>query len=52
VELGQVTLIALLYPLLRLVRFRPWYRPTGVRVTAVGIFGLAIYWFVERAFLG
>lgn len=52
VELGQVAIIAAAYPFLRKARHLAWYRPKGVRFASVGILALAIYWFIERAFLG
>jgi len=52
VELGQVAIIAVAYPLLRQAGRQRWYRPQGVRFASVGVFTVALYWFVQRAFAG
>jgi hypothetical protein len=50
VELGQIAIISLAYPVLRRATGRSWYRPSGVRWASAAIFSIAIYWFVQRAF--
>jgi hydrogenase/urease accessory protein HupE len=52
VELGQVVIIAATYPVLAWAGRQEWYRPDGVRYASVGVFGLAVYWFMIRAFTG
>jgi hypothetical protein len=50
VELGQIVIISIAWPLLRWAAGHSWYRPRGVRWASTGIFAIAIYWFVQRAF--
>lgn len=50
VEIGQVAIIALAWPLLKRAMRTPWYRPNAVRAASVLMFGIAVYWFIERAF--
>lgn len=47
VELGQVCIVAVLYPLRRMMRDRPWERRAVIAIASV-IGGIALYWFVER----
>lgn len=49
VELGQIAIIAVAWPLLQKVGRMTWYRPRAVQVASVGTFAAAVYWFVERA---
>ncbi len=49
VEIGQVAIVAVCFPLLALVRERVWY-PNLVRVVSAGTLVLAVYWLVERIF--
>jgi hydrogenase/urease accessory protein HupE len=51
VELGQVTIVALLWPALVWSRRQTW-SGWAVRVASVGIGLMGVYWFVERALLG
>jgi hypothetical protein len=51
VELGQVTIVALLWPVLAWSRRQAW-SGWAVRVASVGIGLMGVYWFVERALLG
>jgi hydrogenase/urease accessory protein HupE len=50
VELGQVAIVAVAYPLLARAGRTMWYRPRGVQLASLAMFGAAVYWFVERAF--
>ncbi|PKA96767.1 HupE/UreJ protein [Flavobacteriaceae bacterium MAR_2009_75] len=49
VEIGQVVIIALIFPILYLIRNRKLYPKLLVGLSALLIF-ISIYWFVERAF--
>ena len=50
VEIGQVVFVLLLYPLLKLLSAAHWREVR--RAASLAVFGLAVYWFAERAFLG
>ncbi len=50
VELGQVTIVSLLYPILAWNRTRSW-NLWAVRATSILIALMGLYWFVERALL-
>lgn len=50
VELGQITIIAVSYPLLQRAMRTHWYRPRAVQLASLALFGVAVYWFVQRAF--
>lgn len=50
VELGQVAIITIAYPLLKWAARTTWYRPLAVRMASVLMIVIALYWFVERAF--
>lgn len=49
VELGQLAIVLVLYPLRRWIRGRPWERRVVIG-TAAAIGAVALYWFVERTF--
>lgn len=49
VEIGQVVIIALIFPILYLIRNRKLYPKLLVGLSALLIF-ISVYWFVERAF--
>ncbi len=49
VEIGQIAIVAICFPLLALVRGREWY-PNFVRVVSGGTLVLAVYWLVTRIF--
>jgi hypothetical protein len=49
VELGQVAVIGVIFPVLYLLRTHAVYRPL-VRYASVGMIMIALVWFVERAF--
>lgn len=50
VELGQVAIVALAWPVLSRAVATAWYRPRGVQFASLGVFAVAVYWFVQRAF--
>ena len=50
VELGQALIVALLAPLVLLLRRREWFRRIGSRACALGIAAAGSFWFVQRAF--
>ena len=50
VELGQLAIVSLAYPLRAWVRGRDWER-RAIRVCASAIGLMALYWFVERTLL-
>lgn len=49
VELGQLAIISLAYPLRKLIRNRPWERKVVITVAST-ISVVAMYWFIERTF--
>ena len=50
VELGQVAVICAIFPILYLIRNQSFYKGIIMRVGAVLLILIAMYWFVERAF--
>ena len=50
VEIGQVTFVLLIFPLVQDLVSSGWKRLKPA--VSVGIACLAVYWFVQRAFLG
>lgn len=50
VEIGQVAVIALIFPVLYVLRKRPWYTRTVLSYGSVLLIAVALFWFVERAF--
>ena len=50
VELGQIAIVLLIFPLLFLIRSRSAYLRLGMQVTAACLIVIASYWFIERAF--
>ena len=48
VEAGQVAILALVLPLLLVLRRRPWFAPVGVRVLSSAIACAGVAWFVQR----
>lgn len=52
VELGQVAIILVVFPLLFLMRRHPFYRTVVLRGGSALIVAVAGYWFVQRAFGG
>ncbi|NNF03811.1 MAG: HupE/UreJ family protein [Rhodothermales bacterium] len=50
VEIGQVIIIAAVFPLLYMIRKWSMYRPLVLRAGSVALIAIAMFWFVERAF--
>ena len=50
VELGQLAIILVAFPLLFLIRRQPWFVPFVVRSGSAAIVGAAPYWLPERTF--
>ena len=50
VEIGQIAIVLVLYPLRRYAREKPWERRMVLGVAAT-IGGIAMWWFIERVFL-
>lgn len=50
VEIGQIAIIAVIFPVLYLVRTRRWYRPVVLRLGSVLLIAVASVWLVERVF--
>jgi hypothetical protein len=50
VEIGQVVIVALVFPVLYLLRNLKLYRSVGVQVAAVGMIVIASGWLYERVF--
>lgn len=50
VELGQVAIVLVFFPLLFLIRSHRIYLRRGMQVTASMLILIASYWFIERAF--
>lgn len=49
VELGQVVIVCLLFPLLFLIRKTGFYTRGVLRAGAIALIVIALYWFIERA---
>ena len=50
VEIGQIAIILVFFPLLFLVRSNRLYLRFGIQAIASGFIVVAGYWFIERAF--
>ena len=50
VELGQIAIVAGIFPVLYLIRRTSWYRPVVVIGGSIVISAIAFWWFIERAF--
>lgn len=50
VELGQIAIIAVVFPILYLLRNQRLYNPFLLRTGALALGVMSLYWFVERAF--
>lgn len=50
VEIGQVLIIAAVFPVLFFLRKWSLYRPLVLRAGSVALIAIALFWFVERAF--
>jgi len=48
IEAGQITLIALFFPLLFLLRSQKYYRPVFLHGLSAGVGGLALVWFIQN----
>ncbi len=51
VEIGQVVIICIIFPVIYLIRHSAFYPKIIMRYGAAAMIMLAIYWFVDRAFL-
>lgn len=49
VEIGQIVIVCILFPLLYLLRRSAFYTRGVMTVGALGLISVAMYWFVERA---
>ena len=49
VELGQIAIVLVVFPLLYSLRKQPWFIPVVVRGGSAAITAMAAYWLVERA---
>jgi len=52
VELGQLVIVALAWPLLRWLRGVRWMWPAGIRWASAGVAALGTYWLLERVMSG
>jgi hypothetical protein len=52
VELGQIAIIAVSYPLRVHAGRHAWYRPLAVRVSSLGVLCVALYWLYRRTLTG
>ncbi|MEM7193829.1 MAG: HupE/UreJ family protein, partial [Pseudomonadota bacterium] len=50
VELGQIAIVAVLFPLLYILRTRSFYVPVILKGGSWILIGIAAWWFVQRAF--
>ncbi|MEO1086645.1 MAG: HupE/UreJ family protein, partial [Acidobacteriota bacterium] len=50
VELGQIAIVAVAFPILFLLRKSPIYKPVFLNGGSIAIGLLALWWFIERAF--
>ena len=50
VELGQLAIVLIAFPLLYAVRGKDWYTPVVVKAGSTVIVAVATYWLIERAF--
>lgn len=50
VELGQLAIVLVVFPLLYMVRDKSWFIPVVVRAGSAAIAVVAAYWLLERAF--
>lgn len=50
VEVGQVAVIALIFPVLFVLRKRSWYTPVVLQVGSVLLIAIALVWFTEHVF--
>jgi len=52
VEVGQATVVAVVLPILLLLRKRGWWEHKAVPALSLVVAAMGVYWFVERVFLG
>ena len=50
VELGQIVIVAAIFPVIFLLRKKSMYMPVIVKGGSVVVGAIAVYWFIERAF--
>ncbi len=50
VELGQVAIIVVVFPVLFMLRRQSWYSTVLLRYGSMLLMAIALFWFVERAF--
>jgi hypothetical protein len=52
VELGQLVIVALAWPVLRWLRGVRWVWPAGIRWASAAVAGLGVYWLLDRVVSG
>ena len=50
VEVGQIVIVIVLFPILFMIRKMAFYRPAFLYVGSVLLIGIALFWFVERTY--
>lgn len=50
VEIGQIAIVIVVFPILFQLRRLPLYRPVFLRLGSVFLIGIALFWFVERTY--
>ena len=50
VEIGQLSIVLVVFPLLYSMRDKSWFIPVVVRAGSAAIVTVAAYWLLERAF--
>lgn len=50
VELGQIAIVLVVFPILYLIRTSSLYLRFGMQAIAAGLMAIGLYWFTERAF--
>jgi hypothetical protein len=50
VELGQIAIVIVLFPILFLIRRAAFYRPVFLYLGSVFLIGIACFWFIERTY--
>jgi len=48
VELGQLAIVILVFPILFMLRKRPAYRTIALQAGSIALIAIALFWFVER----
>ena len=49
IEVGQIVIIAIMFPLMYLLRKQNFYAKILLKLTAISLIVIALYWFIERA---